>query len=122
MLTSTRKFVAGAAEAKYGQQQLGIKLLHVKSDTLDPRPRPKTLGDIPLVVIRHGRPVLPLQGAITPEVSQAYERVWAQMQDELAALSPQGRLVVAEGSGHGVQVDRPDVVIAAIRDVLAATR
>ena len=88
----------------------------------DTTPRPATLGDIPLVVIRHGRPVLPLQGAITPEVSQAYEQVWAQMQDELAALSPRGRVVVAEGSGHGVQVDRPDVVIAAIRDVLAATR
>lgn len=88
----------------------------------DPTPRPASLGDIPLVVIRHGRSVLPIQGAITPEVSEEYEATWAQMQAELARLSPQGRVVVAEGSGHGVQLDRPDVVIGAIRDVLAAAR
>lgn len=88
----------------------------------DPTPRPATLGDIPLVVLRHGRPVLPLQGAITPEVSQQYEAIWAQMQEELAALSPQGRVVVAEGSGHGVQLDRPDLVIAAVQEVLRSAR
>jgi pimeloyl-ACP methyl ester carboxylesterase len=88
----------------------------------DPTPRPATLGDIPLVVLRHSRTVPPIDGPVTPEVAQEYERIWAQMQDELAALSPQGRVVVAQGSGHAIQIDRPDVVIGAIRDVLTATR
>ena len=44
------------------------------------------------------------------------------MQDVLAALSPRGRVVVVEDSGHGIQLDRPDVVIAAIYQVLASTR
>lgn len=101
---------------------ISTALAEVAATDADPTPRPATLGDIALVVIRHGRAVLPLQGAITPEVSQAYEAAWAQMQAELAALSPRGRVVVAAESGHGVQIDRPDVVIAAIRDVLAALR
>jgi pimeloyl-ACP methyl ester carboxylesterase len=93
----------------------------VAMDT-DPARRPAALGDIPLVVLRHSRTVPPIKGDVTPEVAQAYEAIWAQMQDELAALSPQGRVVVAEESGHSIQLDRPDVVIAAIQDVLAATR
>ena len=55
-------------------------------------------------------------------VAQEYEAIWAQMQDELAALSPRGRVVVAEESGHSIQLDRPDVVIGAIREVLAAAQ
>jgi pimeloyl-ACP methyl ester carboxylesterase len=101
---------------------ISTALAEIAATEADPTPRPETLGDIPLVVIRHGRPLLPMKGAITPEVSQQYEATWAQMQNELAALSPRGRVVVAEGSGHGIQIDRPDVVIAAIRNVLAAMR
>jgi pimeloyl-ACP methyl ester carboxylesterase len=88
----------------------------------DPTPRPATLGDIPLVVLRHSRTVAPVRGDVTPEVAQAYEAIWAQMQEELAALSPRGRVVVAEESGHTIELDRPDLVIAAVEEVLAAAR
>jgi co-chaperonin GroES (HSP10) len=37
-------------------------------------------------------------------------------------MSRNGRLVVAAHSGHHVQLDEPDVVVMAIRDVLAAVR
>jgi pimeloyl-ACP methyl ester carboxylesterase len=40
----------------------------------------------------------------------------------LAALSTIGEAIVANGSGHYVQVDRPDVVIASIRRVLVLAR
>jgi len=93
----------------------------VTMDT-DPTPRPATLGNIPLVVLRHSRTVPPIKGDVTPEVAQAYEAIWAQMQEELAALSPQGRVVVAGESGHSIQLDRPDIVIAAIQEALASTR
>lgn len=101
---------------------ISTALAEIAAIQADATPQPKTLGDIPLVVIRHGLALLPLQGAITPEVSQAYEALWAQMQDELASLSPRGRVVIAEQSGHAVQIDRPDLVIAAIEEVLAAAR
>ena len=41
-------------------------------------------------------------------------------QARLAARSTRGRHVIAEGSGHWIPLDRPDVVIAAIREVVAA--
>jgi pimeloyl-ACP methyl ester carboxylesterase len=96
-------------------------LAEMSAADIDPTPRPATLGDIPLLVLRHSRTVAPIKGEVTPEVAQAYEQIWAQMQDELAALSPRGRVVVAEESGHSIQLDRPDVVIGAIQDVLATT-
>jgi pimeloyl-ACP methyl ester carboxylesterase len=71
-------------------------------------------------VLRHNRTVPPIKGDITPEVAQKYEQIWAQMQDELAALSPRGHVVVAAGSGHGIPIERPDLVISAIREVLGA--
>ena len=36
------------------------------------------------------------------------------LQEDLAALVPDGRLVVAEQSGHFIPGDQPDLVIAAI--------
>jgi pimeloyl-ACP methyl ester carboxylesterase len=38
----------------------------------------------------------------------------------VAALSSHGRLVVAEGAGHMIHHKRPDIVVQAIRDVVAA--
>jgi pimeloyl-ACP methyl ester carboxylesterase len=46
---------------------------------------------------------------------------WKDLQQELAGLSSHGRLVVAEGSGHFIQVDRPELVIEAIDDVARRT-
>ncbi|HNP73441.1 MAG TPA: alpha/beta hydrolase [Kouleothrix sp.] len=97
-------------------------LAEMQASDADPTARTDSLGDIPLVVVRHGRAVAPIKGDVTPEVAREYEQVWAQMQAELAALSPRGRVVVAAESGHAIHADQPDVVIAAIREVLAAAR
>jgi pimeloyl-ACP methyl ester carboxylesterase len=40
----------------------------------------------------------------------------------LAAMSSQGRHLVADGSGHWIQFDRPDLVISAVREVMAIAR
>jgi pimeloyl-ACP methyl ester carboxylesterase len=47
---------------------------------------------------------------------------WQKLQADQAALSPCGRQVVAERSGHLVPLDRPDLVIDAIREIVAQTR
>jgi pimeloyl-ACP methyl ester carboxylesterase len=38
-----------------------------------------------------------------------------RLQQGLARLSPRGELVVANGSGHDVAIDRPALVIAAVK-------
>jgi pimeloyl-ACP methyl ester carboxylesterase len=42
------------------------------------------------------------------------EALWREVQLRTAKLSPQGQLEVVNHSGHFIQVDRPDVVIAAV--------
>jgi pimeloyl-ACP methyl ester carboxylesterase len=75
-----------------------------------------SLADIAIVVLRHGISQ-PMPGA-SDVVNERYEAVWRQMQDELAARSKSGRVVVAEGAGHMIHHDRPDLVVEAIRGLL----
>jgi pimeloyl-ACP methyl ester carboxylesterase len=48
--------------------------------------------------------------------------IWNGLQDGMKSLSPNSRRVIARGSGHHVMVDRPDVVVRAILDVVDAAR
>jgi hypothetical protein len=78
-----------------------------------------TLGDIPLIVLRHGaeQPMM-----ASPEVVQALEDTFERLQVEMAALSSNGKLVVAERSGHAIHLDQPELVVAAIREVVTAAQ
>jgi len=71
--------------------------------------------DVPLVVLKHGISFDP-GGEPVP----ALERAWGRMQAQLAALSPQGRVVVAGHSHHRIAEDQPELVAAAIRRVAQA--
>jgi pimeloyl-ACP methyl ester carboxylesterase len=76
------------------------------------------LRPLPLVVLTHGRPFDWPPGV----PAAAVEALWLPLQEDLAALAPGGRLVVAEESGHFIPGDQPDLVIAAIRQVVEAVR
>ena len=78
------------------------------------------LGSLPLTVIRHGIP--DLFARMPAEQAQQAEQVWQELQAELVRLSSNGRLLVAEHSGHAIQVDQPDLVVEAIRQMVAAAR
>ena len=77
--------------------------------------RHSPLRPMPLVVLAHGRPENP--GA--PFVEED-ERLWRQLQRELAHLAPGGRLVIATNSGHDIQHEQPELVLDAIGDVVHA--
>jgi pimeloyl-ACP methyl ester carboxylesterase len=55
-----------------------------------------------------------------------YFREWEptlmRLQQQLAALSPQGSLIVAQGSGHDVQLERPKTVVEVVRRMAAAVQ
>jgi len=71
------------------------------------------LPQVPLVVISRGRRVWPE----TP-MGDALEKAWAEMQADLAGSIPGGRQIMAERSGHLVQLDQPELVAGAVREVL----
>ncbi len=47
---------------------------------------------------------------------------WAEAQRRQAAQSSEGRMVIASGSSHAIHWDRPDLVIASVREVVANAR
>jgi pimeloyl-ACP methyl ester carboxylesterase len=78
--------------------------------------RRSPLRPMPLVVLTHGHPDEP--GG--PFVEQE-ERLWRQLQRELAQLVPGSRHVITQ-SGHDIQHEQPELVLDAIHDVVQAVR
>lgn len=78
------------------------------------------LGNLPLTVIRHGIP--DLFTLMPSSQAEQAEQVWQTLQIELAQLSTNGQLLVAEKSGHGIQLEQPEIVVAAIRDMVETVR
>jgi pimeloyl-ACP methyl ester carboxylesterase len=79
--------------------------------------RRSPLRPMPLVVLAHGHPDDP-----PPPFVEHEERLWQQLQRELAQLVPGGRLVIATQSGHDIPHEQPELVLDAIRDVVLAVR
>lgn len=81
------------------------------------------LGDTPLVVIARGQAqeAAPAIGLTETLVAQ-YEPVWRELQRELPELSTQGELVIAEESGHYIQLEQPEVVVNTIRRLMTSVR
>jgi pimeloyl-ACP methyl ester carboxylesterase len=73
--------------------------------------------DIPLVVLTAGRP--PFEGK-TPQESAALAKMWRDSHEALARLSTRGARRDVPGCGHMIPSERPDAVIAAIREVIEA--
>jgi hypothetical protein len=86
--------------------------------------------DLPLIVLGRGMPT-PRKARdgsdsstnrMTEEQFAAWDRIWRELQEDLAKRSTHGEFRVAEKSGHFIQRDQPDLVVAAIRDVISRTR
>lgn len=80
-----------------------------------------TLGALPLVVLtarHHGEPPAELPAGFIA----AYDRMFHELQHDLVRLSTRGVQIMAERSGHFIQVDEPDLVVSAIRQVVDLAR
>ena len=80
----------------------------------------RSFGAMPLVVLTAGQPAK--DPSLTDEKNQAWQKLWMQGHDEIAALSSRGRNRVVPGSGHFIQFERPQAVIDAVDEVVAQVR
>jgi pimeloyl-ACP methyl ester carboxylesterase len=78
------------------------------------------LGDMPLRVISRGY-WDPMPGFSEDENQQAWQ-AWQAMQSELTSLSSQSRQTIATESEHSIQLQQPQLVIEAIKDVVEAAQ
>jgi pimeloyl-ACP methyl ester carboxylesterase len=80
-------------------------------------------GDRPLIVLTRGNAQMPPNPSAMDREWFAYEQVWMhEIQPKLARLSTRGRQIIIEHSGHRIQDEAPDDVIAAISEILAQVR
>lgn len=77
-----------------------------------------TFGDTPLIILSQGLPD-PLLG-ISEANNQQYEQTWQAMQADLVALSTNSEQIIAQESGHYIQLQEPQLVIDAIYELVQA--
>ncbi len=78
------------------------------------------LPNVPMIVLVRGHS--DLEGSLDAETVQQVEQAWREAQAELASQTPDGRLVIAENSGHNIIIDQPGAVIDAIREIMEQVR
>ncbi|QRK05985.1 alpha/beta hydrolase [Archangium violaceum] len=105
-----QRFAQRTLDSIFGKDELG-ETGHV-SRTVDLIQRAGPFPDVPFVVVTGGRPAM---AWATPAQALAAR---AEHQRRLAALSPQGKQMIASRSGHFPQLTEPEVVVEAVRFVV----
>jgi len=79
-----------------------------------------SLRDIPLVVLSHDpdKPSAELPADLAKSINDA----WEKMQEGLGHLSTRGTQSIAKNSSHYIQLDRPELVVNAVRTVVDEAR
>lgn len=88
--------------------------LSISMNQVEQARKTKPFPEIPLIVLSSGKPDF----GITQEVLQTLQ----ELHTDLANESPQGVHIVAHKSGHVIQLDDPELVINAIRQVVEKVR
>jgi pimeloyl-ACP methyl ester carboxylesterase len=79
------------------------------------------LPPMPLIVLSHGRSAVPSERPAGWPLAEE-ERIWRELHAEIARMAPNGRHVIAEESGHDIHLEQPELVVEAIRTIVAAAR
>jgi pimeloyl-ACP methyl ester carboxylesterase len=76
-----------------------------------------SMGNTPLIVIRHGQPMA-MFSSLPPQEAAEGEEKWQTFQEEIARRSSASRIIVAEASGHLIQVEQPGIIVEAVQQLL----
>jgi pimeloyl-ACP methyl ester carboxylesterase len=85
----------------------------------------RPLGDRPLFVLTSTAPASSEEREamnLSPERDRQRIEIWTKMQDEEATWSSRSQHRLVPDASHYIQLDRPDVVIAAVRSVVDSVR
>jgi pimeloyl-ACP methyl ester carboxylesterase len=112
--------VARAAECNWHTAAESVAELKAFPESAAQTASTGSLGDMPLAVLSHD-PDKP-SAELPADIAKTTNDAWEKMQEELARLSTRGTQVIAKNSAHYIQIDRPDVVIDAVRSVVGQVR
>jgi pimeloyl-ACP methyl ester carboxylesterase len=112
--------VARAAECNFHSAREGVDELKAFPESAAETTAAGSLGDVPLAVLSHD-PDKPLAD-LPSDLAKPTNEAWEKMQEDLSRLSTRGTQTIAKGSAHYIQIDRPDVVIAAVHNIVTQAR
>ena len=130
------RFVAGKAEAPPGEPDAAVRAINayastslhamlLEADAIDSTFAEagtfRQLGDRPLFVLTAMKPLAPAtvkQMKMTPAQGKQWLEMWKEMQDEEASWSSRSQHRLVADASHYIQLERPDLVIAAVRSVV----
>lgn len=95
---------------------LGNEYLNFRESASEVR-KAGRLPDVPLVVVTRGTHVWP-----KTRRGEQMEKLWMDLQTELAGSVQQSAHIVAEKSGHHIHLDQPELVADSIQIVIDATQ
>jgi pimeloyl-ACP methyl ester carboxylesterase len=112
--------VARAAECNFHSAREGVEEIKAFPESAAETAAAASLGDVPLAVLSHD-PEKPLAD-LPSDLAKPTNEAWEKMQEDLSRLSTRGTQTIAKGSAHYIQIDRPDVVIAAVKNIVTQAR
>jgi pimeloyl-ACP methyl ester carboxylesterase len=87
------------------------------------RENPQPLGEIPMIVLVAGKTEdISAPNGISPEEWSRFWQEKKRQKADLIQLSRNSKLVMDDKSGHHIQLEDPDAVVAAIHEVVEAVR
>jgi pimeloyl-ACP methyl ester carboxylesterase len=112
--------VQRAAECNWHSAREGVAELKSFPESAAQTAATGSLADLPLAVLSHD-PEKP-SADVPADLAKPTNEAWEKMQEELGHLSTRGTQVIAKNSSHYIQIDRPDVVIDAVRNIVQQAR
>jgi pimeloyl-ACP methyl ester carboxylesterase len=103
---SVQRFIHATRFRAAGYQAAADEIIHIRESASEVRTSRRKLS-IPVVVVTGAR------GA---------DATWRDLQRDQVTLSERGCQIIAEQSGHLVQIDQPQIVVNAVRAVIDGTR
>jgi pimeloyl-ACP methyl ester carboxylesterase len=82
----------------------------------------KPLPRIPYVVLMAAGRAKAMAPLFSDGAIEKMAKLDSELNDRLVALIPGGRPVIVEGTGHDIHVDRPEVMIAPVMEMIKAVR
>ena len=111
---------ARAAECNFHTAHEGVAEMRLFRQSAVQAAASDSLGDLPLIVLSHD-PDKP-SADLPPVLAKPTNEAWEKMQEDLAHLSTHGTQEIVKNSSHYIQIDRPDVVVDAVRRVVEQAR
>jgi len=112
--------VARAADCNWHAAEEQLSEIRSFSESAAETAQTGSLSDLPLAVLSHD-PDKP-SNDLPADLAKSTNQAWEKMQEDLTHLSTRGTQTIAKNSSHYIQVDRPDVVVDAIRKIVGQAR